>query len=60
MLTVFSCLQRTGTWDGGTGVLGRAAERALMRREQDSRKAIHQLKHLQTRHMQVAFRAIYN
>ncbi|KAF9417786.1 hypothetical protein HW555_005200 [Spodoptera exigua] len=38
-------------WEG-TGPLGRAAERALLRREQDSRKAIHQLKHLQTRHMQ--------
>ncbi|KAL0832583.1 hypothetical protein ABMA28_000781 [Loxostege sticticalis] len=44
-------VRRTGGWDT-TGVLGRAAERALLRREQDSRKAIHQLKHLQTRHMQ--------
>ncbi|CAG9132050.1 unnamed protein product [Plutella xylostella] len=39
------------TWESGAG-LGRAAERALMRREQDSRKAIHQLKHLQTRYNQ--------
>ncbi|XP_049869708.1 uncharacterized protein LOC126369377 isoform X1 [Pectinophora gossypiella] len=45
------CLQRAGGWDS-TGALGRAAERALLRREQDSRKAIHQLKHLQSRHMQ--------
>ncbi|XP_028179471.1 protein tramtrack, alpha isoform-like isoform X1 [Ostrinia furnacalis] len=44
-------VRRTGGWDT-SGVLGRAAERALLRREQDSRKAIHQLKHLQTRHMQ--------
>ncbi|XP_059056644.1 uncharacterized protein LOC131850444 isoform X2 [Achroia grisella] len=42
--------QRSG-WDN-SGVLGRAAERALLRREQDSRKAIHHLKHLQNRHMQ--------
>ncbi|XP_072939822.1 uncharacterized protein [Epargyreus clarus] len=42
---------RAGGWDGSSA-LGRAAERALLRREQDSRKAIHQLKHLQTRHMQ--------
>ncbi|KAJ8727400.1 hypothetical protein PYW07_001519 [Mythimna separata] len=45
-------VRRSGAWEGGTGALGRAAERALLRREQDSRKAIHQLKHLQTRHMQ--------
>ncbi|XP_045765430.1 uncharacterized protein LOC123867438 [Maniola jurtina] len=38
-------------WESGTGIRN-AAERALLRREQDSRKAIHQLKHLQTRHMQ--------
>ncbi|XP_013200155.2 bromodomain-containing protein DDB_G0270170 [Amyelois transitella] len=45
-------VKRSGSgWDG-TGALGRAAERALLRREQDSRKAIHQLKHLQTRHLQ--------
>ncbi|RVE44024.1 hypothetical protein evm_011322 [Chilo suppressalis] len=44
-------VRRSGGWET-TGILGRAAERALMRREQDSRKAIHQLKHLQTRHMQ--------
>ncbi|XP_026737458.1 uncharacterized protein LOC113500768 isoform X2 [Trichoplusia ni] len=44
-------VRRTGPWEGA-GSLGRAAERALLRREQDSRKAIHQLKHLQTRHMQ--------
>ncbi|CAH1646979.1 unnamed protein product [Spodoptera littoralis] len=44
-------VRRPGAWEG-TGSLGRAAERALLRREQDSRKAIHQLKHLQTRHMQ--------
>ncbi|KAI5633898.1 BTB/POZ domain-containing protein [Phthorimaea operculella] len=37
-------------WDN-SGALGRAAERALLRREQDSRKAIHQLKHLQSRTM---------
>ncbi|XP_068631459.1 putative leucine-rich repeat-containing protein DDB_G0290503 [Battus philenor] len=43
-------VRRSG-WDGGSA-LGRATERALLRREQDSRKAIHQLKHLQTRHMQ--------
>ncbi|XP_050343592.1 uncharacterized protein LOC126769096 [Nymphalis io] len=43
--------KRSSGWEGG-GVLGRAAERALMRREQDSRKAIHHLKHLQTKHMQ--------
>ncbi|CAH2105344.1 unnamed protein product [Euphydryas editha] len=43
--------KRPTGWEGG-GVLGRAAERALMRREQDSRKAIHHLKHLQTKHMQ--------
>nr|XP_034829939.1 uncharacterized protein LOC117987093 [Maniola hyperantus] len=36
-------------WESGTGIRN-AAERALLRREQDSRKAIHQLKHLQTRH----------
>lgn len=45
--------QRPGGWDSN-GALGRAAERALLRREQDSRKAIHQLKHLQSRHMQVS------
>ncbi|XP_063533008.1 probable serine/threonine-protein kinase DDB_G0283337 [Cydia strobilella] len=44
-------VRRTGGWES-SGPLGRAAERALLRREQDSRKAIHQLKHLQTRHMQ--------
>ncbi|CAG9795318.1 unnamed protein product [Diatraea saccharalis] len=44
-------VRRSGGWET-SGILGRAAERALMRREQDSRKAIHQLKHLQTRHMQ--------
>ncbi|XP_075971997.1 uncharacterized protein LOC142973862 [Anticarsia gemmatalis] len=44
-------VRRPGPWEGA-GSLGRAAERALLRREQDSRKAIHQLKHLQTRHMQ--------
>ncbi|KOB75457.1 putative fruitless [Operophtera brumata] len=44
-------VRRPGGWEGA-GPLSRAAERALMRREQDSRKAIHQLKHLQTRHMQ--------
>ncbi|XP_047022207.1 uncharacterized protein LOC124631701 [Helicoverpa zea] len=44
-------VRRAGAWEGA-GSLGRAAERALLRREQDSRKAIHQLKHLQTRHMQ--------
>ncbi|CAB3236723.1 unnamed protein product [Arctia plantaginis] len=44
-------VRRAGPWEGA-GSLGRAAERALLRREQDSRKAIHQLKHLQTRHMQ--------
>ncbi|XP_049869709.1 broad-complex core protein isoforms 1/2/3/4/5-like isoform X2 [Pectinophora gossypiella] len=44
-------VRRAGGWDS-TGALGRAAERALLRREQDSRKAIHQLKHLQSRHMQ--------
>ncbi|XP_004931161.2 uncharacterized protein LOC101747003 [Bombyx mori] len=43
-------MRRSG-WDG-PAPLGRAAERALLRREQDSRKAIHHLKHLQTRHMQ--------
>ncbi|XP_032513013.2 uncharacterized protein LOC116766978 [Danaus plexippus] len=37
---------------GTASGLGRAAERALLRREQDSRKAIHHLKHLQSRHMQ--------
>ncbi|XP_045494169.1 AP2/ERF domain-containing protein PFD0985w-like [Colias croceus] len=42
---------RSGAWDG-SGVLGRAAERALLRREQDSRKAIHHLKSLQSRQMQ--------
>ncbi|KAM3961001.1 uncharacterized protein ACR2FA_004948 [Aphomia sociella] len=45
-----SVRQRSG-WDS-SGVLGRVAERALLRREQDSRKAIHHLKHLQSRHMQ--------
>ncbi|CAK1598537.1 unnamed protein product [Parnassius mnemosyne] len=44
-------IRRSMGWDGPSA-LGRAAERALLRREQDSRKAIHQLKHLQTRHMQ--------
>ncbi|XP_014370914.2 uncharacterized protein MAL8P1.12-like [Papilio machaon] len=44
-------IRRASGWEGG-GALGRATERALLRREQDSRKAIHQLKHLQTRHMQ--------
>ncbi|XP_026322487.1 uncharacterized protein LOC113232075 [Hyposmocoma kahamanoa] len=44
-------VRRPGGWDS-SGALGRAAERALLRREQDSRKAIHQLKHLQSRHMQ--------
>ncbi|CAH2241888.1 jg16276 [Pararge aegeria aegeria] len=43
--------KRPSGWETGTG-LGRAAERALLRREHDSRKAIHHLKHLQTRHMQ--------
>ncbi|XP_038223198.1 uncharacterized protein LOC119840582 [Zerene cesonia] len=42
---------RSGGWDT-SGVLGRAAERALLRREQDSRKAIHHLKSLQSRQMQ--------
>ncbi|CAK1545925.1 unnamed protein product [Leptosia nina] len=42
---------RTGTWESN-GVLGRAAERALLRREQDSRKAINHLKSLQSRQMQ--------
>ncbi|XP_030030636.2 uncharacterized protein LOC115447619 [Manduca sexta] len=44
-------VRRSGGWEG-PGSLGRAAERALQRREQDSRKAIHHLKHLQSRHMQ--------
>ncbi|VVC97714.1 unnamed protein product [Leptidea sinapis] len=43
--------KQNGSWDG-SGTLGRAAERALMRREQDSRKAIHHLKNLQSRQMQ--------
>ncbi|CAH0729237.1 unnamed protein product, partial [Brenthis ino] len=43
--------KRSDTWESGN-TLGRAAERALLRREQDSRKAIHHLKHLQTKHMQ--------
>ncbi|XP_023934641.2 uncharacterized protein LOC112043462 [Bicyclus anynana] len=43
--------KRPSGWEPGSG-LGRAAERALMRREHDSRKAIHHLKHLQNRHMQ--------
>ncbi|CAH4035673.1 unnamed protein product [Pieris brassicae] len=42
---------RSGPWDS-SGLIGRAAERALMRREQDSRKAIHHLKNLQSRQMQ--------
>ncbi|KAJ2952048.1 hypothetical protein O0L34_g4309 [Tuta absoluta] len=43
-------IRRGSGWDN-SGALGRAAERALLRREQDSRKAIHQLKHLQSRTM---------
>ncbi|KAJ0178955.1 hypothetical protein K1T71_005730 [Dendrolimus kikuchii] len=44
-------VRRSAGWEG-SGSLGRAAERVLLRREQDSRKAIHHLKHLQSRHMQ--------